>query len=61
MALLNVAWAPANVVGAALGGVLTELVGDVAYLFAALLCLVTLAATQRIALSRAAPAETEPA
>jgi predicted MFS family arabinose efflux permease len=61
MALLNVAWAPANVVGAALGGVLAELVGDSAYLFAAALCLVTLAATQRIALDRRRTPETEPA
>jgi predicted MFS family arabinose efflux permease len=58
MALLNVAWAPANVVGAALGGVLAELVGDSAYLFAAGLCLVTLAATHRIALDRRPAAET---
>lgn len=47
-ALLNVAWAPANVVGAALGGVLAEAAGDAAaYLLAAALCVVTLAAAQR--------------
>jgi predicted MFS family arabinose efflux permease len=46
-ALLNVAWAPANVVGAALSGVLTETVGDAAaYLLAAAICLATLAAAQ---------------
>jgi predicted MFS family arabinose efflux permease len=58
MALLNVAWAPANVVGAALGGVLAELVGDSAYFFAAGLCVVTLAATQWVSLDRRAAAET---
>jgi MFS family permease len=47
-ALMNVAWAPANVVGAALGGVLAQVAGDAgAYLLAAALCLVTLAAAQR--------------
>ena len=46
-ALLNVAWAPANVVGAALGGVLAQAAGDAAaYLLAAALCLGTLAAAQ---------------
>jgi predicted MFS family arabinose efflux permease len=43
-AILNVAWAPANVVGAILGGVLAGTVGDAsAYVLAACLCLVTLA------------------
>jgi MFS family permease len=47
-ALLNVAWAPANVVGAALAGALAEAVGDAgAYFLAGALCLVTLAAAQR--------------
>jgi predicted MFS family arabinose efflux permease len=47
-ALLNVAWAPANVVGSALAGALTEAVGDAgAYFLAGALCLVTLAAAQR--------------
>jgi MFS family permease len=47
-ALLNVAWAPANVVGAALGGLLAQAAGDAgAYLLAGALCLVTLAAAQR--------------
>jgi predicted MFS family arabinose efflux permease len=60
-ALLNAAWAPANVVGAALGGVLTEAVGDAgAYLLAAALCVATLAAAQSTALGRALPAK-EPA
>lgn len=46
-ALLNVAWAPANVVGAALGGVLAGTGGGgSAYLLAAGLCLVTLVAAQ---------------
>jgi MFS family permease len=58
-ALLNVAWAPANVVGAALGGVLAEVVGDAgAYLLAAVLCLLTLAAAQRAVLDRAPAPET---
>ena len=58
-ALLNVAWAPANVVGAALGGILAEVVGDAgAYLLAAFLCLVTLAAAQRAVLDRAPAPET---
>jgi MFS family permease len=60
-ALLNVAWAPANVVGAALGGVLAETVGDAgAYLLAASLCLATLAAMQWAVLGPALPAK-EPA
>ncbi len=56
-ALLNVAWAPANVVGAALGGVLAQVAGDAgAYLLAAALCLVTLGAAQRaVFASRPAP------
>ena len=46
-ALLNVAWAPANVLGATLGGVLAQTAGGgSAYLLAAALCLVTLAAAQ---------------
>lgn len=47
-ALLNVAWAPANAVGALLAGGLVQAAGDgAAYLLAATLCLVTLAAAQR--------------
>jgi predicted MFS family arabinose efflux permease len=43
-AILNVAWAPANVVGAILGGVLAGTVGHAsAYVLAACLCLLTLA------------------
>jgi MFS family permease len=58
-ALLNVAWAPANVVGAALGGVLAQVVGDAgAYLLAAFLCLVTLAAAQRAVLDPTPAPET---
>lgn len=46
-ALLNLAWAPANVVGAALSGALTEAAGSAAaYLVAAAICLATLAAAQ---------------
>ncbi len=46
-ALLNVAWAPANVLGAALGGVLIQAAGDAGgYLFAAAICLLTLGALQ---------------
>jgi predicted MFS family arabinose efflux permease len=46
-ALLNVAWAPANAVGSVLGGVLTQAAGDAAaYLLAAALCAVTLAAAR---------------
>jgi predicted MFS family arabinose efflux permease len=60
-ALLNVAWAPANVVGAGLGGVLADAVGDAgAYLLAAALCTVTFAAAQSMALGRTLPAK-EPA
>jgi MFS family permease len=60
-ALLNAAWAPANVVGAALGGVLAQAVGDAgAFLLAAALCLVTLAAAQSAVFGRALPAK-EPA
>ncbi len=56
-ALLNAAWAPANVVGAGLGGVLAQTAGDAAaYLVAAALCLVTLAAAQLAVFgSQAAP------
>jgi predicted MFS family arabinose efflux permease len=61
MALLNVAWAPANVVGAAFGGALAQVVGDAAYLFAAALCLLTLAATQLAALDRRVAPETRSA
>lgn len=44
-ALMNFAWAPGNVVGAAVGGGLAEVAGDVAaYAAAAALCLVTFAA-----------------
>jgi MFS family permease len=61
-ALLNVAWAPANVVGAALGGTLAQVAGDAAaYLVAAALCLLTLATAQRTLLGRAAAPETGPA
>ena len=50
-ALLNVAWAPANVVGASLGGLLAQVAGDAgAYLLAGGLCLVTLVAAQRAVL-----------
>jgi MFS family permease len=60
-ALLNVAWAPANVVGAALGGALTQVVGDAgAYLLAAALCAVTLVAAQSAAAGQARAAK-EPA
>jgi MFS family permease len=46
-ALLNAAWAPANVVGAAAAGVLAEVTGDAgAFLLAAALCAVTLVAAQ---------------
>jgi MFS family permease len=58
-ALLNLAWAPANVVGAALGGVLAQAAGDAAaYLLAAALCLLTLAAAQRAAFGPSAAPET---
>ena len=57
-ALLNVAWAPANVVGAGLGGALAEVFGDAAaYLLAAALCLLTLVAVQRRAFVAAVPAK----
>jgi MFS family permease len=60
-ALLNVAWAPANVVGAGLGGALAEVFGDAAaYLLAAALCLLTLVAVQRRTFATAVPAK-EPA
>jgi MFS family permease len=60
-ALLNVAWAPANVVGAGLGGALAEVFGDAAaYLLAAALCLLTLVAVQRRTFAPAVPAK-EPA
>lgn len=60
-ALLNVAWAPANVVGAGLGGALAEVFGDAAaYLLAAALCLLTLVAVQRRTFVPAVPAK-EPA
>jgi predicted MFS family arabinose efflux permease len=46
-AILNVAWAPANVVGAVLGGVLAGTAGgSSAYVLAAALCLLTLAAAR---------------
>jgi MFS family permease len=52
-ALLNVAWAPANVVGATVGGALAEAMGDAgAYLLAAGVCLLTLAASQRAGLGQ---------
>ena len=57
-ALLNLAWAPANVVGAALGGVLAQAAGDAAaYLVAAALCVVTLVAAQRAVFRGAAAPE----
>lgn len=60
-ALLNVAWAPANVVGAGLGGALSDAFGDAAsYLLAAALCLLTLVAVQRRTFATAVPAK-EPA
>jgi MFS family permease len=60
-ALLNVAWAPANVVGAGLGGGLADAFGDAAaYLLAAALCLLTLAAVQRRAFATGVPVK-EPA
>jgi MFS family permease len=56
-ALLNVAWAPANVVGAVLGGALADAVGDPGpYLLAAALSLVTLAAARPVMLDRRAAA-----
>jgi len=60
-ALLNVAWAPANVVGAGLGGALADAFGDAAaYLLAASLCVLTLVAVQRRSFTPAVPAK-EPA
>jgi MFS family permease len=60
-ALLNVAWAPANVVGAGLGGALADAFGDAAaYLLAATLCLLTLVALQRRAFAPGLPVK-EPA
>jgi MFS family permease len=60
-ALLNVAWAPANVVGAGLGGALADAFGDAAaYLLAASLCTLTLVAVQRRAFAPGLPAK-EPA
>ena len=60
-ALLNVAWAPANVVGAGLGGALADALGDAAaYLLAAALCLLTLLAVQRRTFAAGVPAK-EPA
>ncbi|HWM13633.1 MAG TPA: MFS transporter [Gaiellaceae bacterium] len=60
-ALLNVAWAPANVVGAGLGGALADAFGDAAaYLLAASLCVLTLVAVQRRSFAPAVPAK-EPA
>jgi predicted MFS family arabinose efflux permease len=56
-ALLNVAWAPANLVGAVLGGALADLVGDAGpYLLAAALSLVTFAAARPAVLDRQAAA-----
>jgi MFS family permease len=60
-ALLNVAWAPANVVGAGLGGALADAFGDAAaYLLAASLCVLTLVAVQRRTFAPGVPAK-EPA
>lgn len=54
-ALLNVAWAPANVVGAMLGGALADAVGDAGpYLVAAALSVVTFAAARPAVLDRPA-------
>jgi predicted MFS family arabinose efflux permease len=56
-ALLNVAWAPANVVGATLSGALADIVGDAGpYLLAAGLALATFAAARPAALDREAAA-----
>jgi MFS family permease len=58
-ALLNFAWAPANVVGAALSGVLAEAAGEAAaYLLAAAICLGTLAAVQLAVFGSRTAAET---
>jgi MFS family permease len=55
-ALLNVAWAPANVVGAALGGLLADATGDAgAYVLVAALCALTFAATGNRALGAVPP------
>jgi MFS family permease len=52
-ALLNVAWAPANLVGAVLSGAIADAVGDSgAYLLASSLCLVTLVGINRTAYDR---------
>jgi MFS family permease len=60
-ALLNVAWAPANAIGAGLGGALADAFGDpAAYLLAAALCLLTLVALQRRAFAPRMPVK-EPA
>jgi MFS family permease len=57
-ALLNVAWAPANVVGATVGGVLAGAVGDAgAFLLAASACLVTLVASLRAGVRQPLPAK----
>ena len=54
---MNGAWAAGNVVGPALGGWLAELAGDaLPYLLLASVCLVSLAATERIG-AASAPAE----
>jgi MFS family permease len=54
-ALLNVAWAPANVVGAMLGGALADAVGDAGpYLLAAALSVATFAAARPAPLDRQA-------
>jgi MFS family permease len=56
-ALLNVAWAPANVVGAVLGGALADAVGDAGpYLLAAALSVATFAAARPAPLDRHAAA-----
>jgi predicted MFS family arabinose efflux permease len=44
MALMNVAWAPGQVVGAAAGGAVAQAIGDaVPYVVGAVLCVLTLA------------------
>jgi predicted MFS family arabinose efflux permease len=51
--LLNLAWAPGDVAGAALGGALGQALGDGAvYLLVAALCVVTLLASRRLAPAR---------
>lgn len=53
-ALMNLAWAPGQFVGAATGGALADAVGDeVPFLAAAVLCALTLAATHAVPLRRA--------